>query len=113
MQRVNRRTPLIPRRTGQVHRLAVQAGDQLAQLAFAAGLRQRGVPDVVLEVEFFQFNPGRPRMRQPGTAQAVVPRRHELLGRAQVRHQVAQEIWRRVLGHDERHQPGDVHRRVA
>ena len=49
---VSERVPAVhDHRAGAIEHDAVQVGHQLAELSFTTGCRERGVPDVVLEVE--------------------------------------------------------------
>jgi hypothetical protein len=97
-----------PRWPSEVYRSAVQAADQFAEFAFAAGPGQGGMPHVILKVDIVVLDPHRYRVLVEGIFQTPVPRRLELPMVAKVLHQLLQELPRRIIGQAELQQATDM-----
>jgi hypothetical protein len=102
----------LPQRAVEVHRVRVQARDQHAELALAAGLGQRGMAQVVVEVDVLGLDPGRHHRFELGRGELEVERPREARHSTQVLEQTLQEITRGTLGQGENGHAGDLHRRI-
>ncbi len=103
----------LPERPVEIHRVGVQARDEHAELALAAGIGQRRVPQVVVEVHLLEFLEVRQRPAQSHAAQSVIERRRRHRETAQVLVDLPREATRRIGRRQERLQSRDVHRRLA
>ena len=101
-----------PRRPGEIQRMAVQAGDQHTQLAFAAGPGQGGQTEVEIDVDILVVVPEMRQALESRRAQAPVPWRIEALLGAEVRHHFLEEVRWGAFRQFEDHQTADVHRGV-
>ena len=99
----------LPQRVAAVHLRGVQPGDEHAELALRPRRGQRGVAQVVVEVDRVRLELDPARHRKQLVEQ--VERRRELPALAPARHQVGDE-GRPVLRHPERGQHADLHRRA-
>jgi hypothetical protein len=97
-----------PGRARQVQRRAVQAADQLAQLALATRPGQRGMAYVVLEVDVVVLDPARQRVLGKRRLQPPVPGRRKFAVMAEVVHQAAQPVARRTRRQAELQQAAHV-----
>ncbi len=104
----------LPERPVEVQLVAVQPRDEDAELALSAGVWQRRVPNVVIQVHVVDLlHDGQPRADQRRLQELQVPGRRHRLRRAHPREQVLQVAGRSVRRLGELEQAADVHRRVA
>src|SRR6185436_17422811 len=104
----------LPRRAVEVDVVAVQPRDQDAELALVAGRRQRRPPHVVLEIDAPVLDPRLQRVAQEvRRAEPQVPRRVHRDAGADLVHQRAHVVPRRVARRRERHHARDVHHHLA
>jgi hypothetical protein len=101
--------PRLPQRLGAIQLLGEHARHQAHQLVLAAGLRQRGLAHVVLEVEVRVVDPHRTPGLQRRLRELLPVARHQVQPHPQ-RVQELLEVRRRAL--EDRHRP-DVHVRVV
>ena len=92
---------------------AVQARAELEQLADPAGLGQRAVADVVLDVELLVGLPHQLARRTRGAVRVLEEERGDLLDVAHLLVHLADVVAAGALGLLEELQPADVHRHVA
>src|SRR3546814_2568451 len=64
-----------PRRPLQVERMRVQARDQHTEFALAARIRQRGVAQVIVDIDVLRFFPGRLEFAHALGHQPLIERR--------------------------------------
>ena len=102
-----------PRWPGEVDILAVQPGDQDAQLAFVAGAGECRPPNVVVDVELVVDDPRLIGPTQhPRMGQLEVPRRNHFKAAGVLEH-LAQITGGCIGRRRERHQRCDVHHRAG
>ena len=102
----------LPRRVAKIQWMTVQARGQFAEFALAAGIRQRRVAEVILDVDLVEQLPFRGDVTQSARAQPMIPGRVGLGEAVIVLDDSSRQILRRVIGHPERQQAAHLHGRV-
>ena len=100
----------LPQRSLPVEQGAVQPRREGEQLANPAGARQRGVPDVVLQVDVVVVLPGPLAKRGPGPVRAAAEQRRDVIDGQQLLVGVGQVVAISALRGLEQLQAADVHR---
>ena len=102
---------VLPERAAAVERDGVQPSDQGPQLLHAAGLRQRLVADMVVEVQLVFDHPGRMVDAERRRLEATAIRRQEIESRRDMLAEAGEEIVLRRRRLEDRH-ACDMHRRL-
>ena len=97
--------PQLPERLRAVELLGEDPRRQVAQLLVGTGRRQRGLADVVVEVEVGVVDPDRPPLGEGDEAQFLAESRHQVQARGDV---IAEFLVARRLAAEDRGR-GDVH----